>query len=99
LGTYKLAFNGMGYHTVRYDIVFWGNKRKRPLHNERWWRQQTGDIPVATNGDVKNSQVKREATVPKMKKGMARSSRAKRGGGTAGREAVVCREAEAVVDG
>ena len=65
------------------------NKRKRPLHNERWWCQQMGDVPVATNGDVKNSQVEREATVPEMKKGTTRGSGAKRGGGTAGREAVV----------
>ena len=75
------------------------NKRKRPLHNKRWWRQQMGDVPVANNGDVKNSQVEQEATVPEMKKGTTRGSRAKRGGGTAGREAMVCREAEAAEDG
>jgi hypothetical protein len=75
------------------------NRRKRPLHNERWWCQQMGDVPVATNGDVKNSQVEQEATVPEMKKGTTRGSGAKRGGGTVGREAVVCGEAEAAEDG
>ncbi len=58
-----------------------------------------GDVPVATNGDMKNSRVEQEATVPEMKKGTTRGSGAKRGGGTAGREAVVCREAEVVEDG
>ncbi len=58
-----------------------------------------GDVPVATNGDVKNSQVEQEATVPETKKGTTRGSGAKRGGGTTRREAVVCQEAEAAEDG
>ena len=70
-----------------------------PLHNERWWRQRTGDAPVATNDDVKNSQFEQEATVLEMKKGTTIGGGAKRGGSTVCREAVTCQEAEATEDG